>query len=61
MCQLFYIFRLCAPYTQGWFEALRLEQHENNIDVTMVCPGPIFSNIRKEAFTEIEHKVSEFN
>jgi len=36
---------------QGWFDALRIEQKENNINVTMVCPGPVFSNLLQHAFT----------
>ena len=37
---------------QGWFDALRIELVNDNIDITMACPGPVFSNIRKSAFTE---------
>lgn len=38
---------------QGWFDALRTELYEDNINITMVCPGPVFSNILREAFTEV--------
>ncbi|CAL1527129.1 unnamed protein product [Lymnaea stagnalis] len=33
----------CA--VQGYFECLRTEMSQFNIDVTVLCPGPIFSNI----------------
>lgn len=36
----------------GWFEALRIEGYAYNINVTMVCPGPVFSEILLHAFTE---------
>ncbi|BFZ07740.1 hypothetical protein BsWGS_10779 [Bradybaena similaris] len=29
----------------GYFESLRTEMGEHNIDVTIVCPGPVVSNI----------------
>ncbi|ESO90160.1 hypothetical protein LOTGIDRAFT_218247 [Lottia gigantea] len=41
---------------QGWFESLRIEAVEYNIDITMVCPGPVFSNILSTAFTEEKDK-----
>lgn len=37
---------------QGWFDSLRLEVYENNIHVTNLCPGPVFSNLLNIAFTE---------
>ncbi|OPL20805.1 dehydrogenase 7 reductase sdr family member, partial [Mytilus galloprovincialis] len=36
----------------GWFEALRIEGYNYNIDVIMVCPGPVFSEALLHAFTE---------
>ncbi len=33
----------------GYFDSLRLEQHENNIHVTLVCPGFVNTNITKNA------------
>ena len=42
---------------QGYFEALRMEQAHNNIDVTLVCPGPVYSKIAEEAFTGKADKV----
>ncbi|XP_046567150.1 dehydrogenase/reductase SDR family member 7-like [Haliotis rubra] len=36
----------------GWFESLRIEGYDDNIKVTMVCPGPVFSDALKVAFTE---------
>jgi dehydrogenase/reductase SDR family protein 7 len=37
---------------QGWFDTLRMEAYFDNIKVTMLCPGPVHSNILKYAFTE---------
>ncbi|XP_031572268.1 dehydrogenase/reductase SDR family member 7-like [Actinia tenebrosa] len=37
---------------QGYFSGLRLEIFDSNINVTLVCPGPISTNIRGNAFTE---------
>ncbi|XP_067682472.1 dehydrogenase/reductase SDR family member 7-like isoform X2 [Haliotis asinina] len=42
---------------QGWFECLRVEQYSNNIKVTIVCPGPVFSNLLAIAMTEEKGKV----
>ncbi|KAK7493076.1 hypothetical protein BaRGS_00015597 [Batillaria attramentaria] len=35
----------------GWYDTLRMEAFEDNIHVSMVCPGPIFSDALKHAFT----------
>jgi len=35
----------------GFFDALRAEQVDNNIDVTMICPGYIHTDISKHAMT----------
>ncbi|ELT96525.1 hypothetical protein CAPTEDRAFT_143106 [Capitella teleta] len=35
----------------GWFESLRFEGFSENIKVTMICPGPVFSNLLKNCFT----------
>lgn len=37
---------------QGYFEALRTETLGGNIRVTMLCPGPTFSNLLESAATE---------
>lgn len=37
---------------QGFFESLRLEVEEHNINVTLVCPGKIRTNISLNAVTE---------
>ncbi|KAH9492895.1 Dehydrogenase/reductase SDR member 7 [Bulinus truncatus] len=34
----------------GYFDSLRMEMG-NNIDVTLICPGPVFSNLFKQAAT----------
>ncbi|XP_048733857.2 dehydrogenase/reductase SDR family member 7-like [Ostrea edulis] len=36
---------------QGWFSCLAVETFDRNIAVTILCPGPVFSNIRDTAFT----------
>ncbi|KAK7104073.1 dehydrogenase/reductase SDR family member 7-like [Littorina saxatilis] len=41
----------------GWFETLRVEGNEFNLNVTMLCPGPVFSNLLETAFTEQPGKV----
>ena len=38
-------------FAQGWFDTLRMEAYDDNIRVTMLCPGPVFSNALKFAFT----------
>lgn len=40
----------------GWFETLRIEGYSHNISVTMVCPGPVFSEILMHAFTETNER-----
>ncbi|XP_037042364.1 dehydrogenase/reductase SDR family member 7-like [Bradysia coprophila] len=47
----------CGSYTgakhalHGYFESLRNEIRSNKISITMLCPGPVFSDIVREAFT----------
>ncbi|KAG5880676.1 hypothetical protein JTB14_028431 [Gonioctena quinquepunctata] len=36
----------------GYFNSLRIEKMKKNIHVTLLCPGPTFSNFLAEAFTE---------
>ncbi len=35
----------------GWFDCLRQEVYEHNIDVTLVCPGFVKTNVSKNALT----------
>ncbi|KFM76158.1 Dehydrogenase/reductase SDR family member 7, partial [Stegodyphus mimosarum] len=35
----------------GYFETLRTEMSDKNIDVTILCPGPVFSRFLENAFT----------
>jgi len=35
----------------GYFESLRNEIRGRNIAITMICPGPVFSDVLKNAFT----------
>lgn len=37
---------------QGYFNTLRMEVHEKNVGVTMICPGLVFSNILRNAYRE---------
>lgn len=43
---------------QGWYQSLRAEVSDKNIDVTIVCPGPVKSNIIENAFTGTSGQVS---
>ena len=36
---------------QGFFDSLRQELYEHHIDVTLLCPGPIKTDITKNALT----------
>ncbi|GFR60965.1 dehydrogenase/reductase SDR family member [Elysia marginata] len=36
---------------QGYFDSLRIEVASHNIDVNIICPGPVFSNARLHACT----------
>ncbi|XP_059159594.1 dehydrogenase/reductase SDR family member 7-like [Physella acuta] len=42
---------------QAYYECLRSEMKENNINVTVVCPGPVFSNLFKFAATGKYHQM----
>ena len=44
---------------QGYFDSLRLEIHKRNINVLVVCPGPVKANIAANAFTESLSVVSQ--
>lgn len=41
---------------QGYFDALRMEVNEHNIGVTLVCPGPVQTDVVANAFTEDVNK-----
>ncbi|KAH3859181.1 dehydrogenase/reductase SDR family member 7-like [Dreissena polymorpha] len=41
---------------QGWFDCLRIEMFPK-IHVTNLCPGPVFSNLLKDALTEKKGEV----
>lgn len=36
---------------QGWFDSLRQEMYEHNVEVTIVCPGYVQTNITVHALT----------
>lgn len=42
---------------QGYFHALRIEKFRKNIHVTLLCPGPTFTNFLQESFTEKAEEV----
>lgn len=44
-------------YFQGYFNALRSEKLGKNIHVTLLCPGPVFTNFLAEAFTDKDGQV----
>lgn len=37
---------------QGYFDCLRLEKMNQNIAITLVCPGPVQTDFLAESFTE---------
>lgn len=37
----------------GYFETIRMESYSRGIKVTMLCPGPVFSNLINRAFTAV--------
>ena len=43
---------------QGYFESLRTEKLGTGLNVTMLCPGPVFSNLLQVAATEKDGQVS---
>lgn len=45
-------------FWQGYFDALRMEKLKSNIAVTLLCPGPVFSNFLAESFTSRTGEVS---
>lgn len=52
---------LVSAYTQGFFNSLRSELTDHpKILISTVCPGPVQSQIVKNAFTEELNKVMHF-
>ncbi|XP_076315848.1 dehydrogenase/reductase SDR family member 7-like [Tachypleus tridentatus] len=41
----------------GYFECLRTEMSNDNINITIICPGPVFTPLLETAFTEKKGKV----
>jgi len=37
---------------QGYFKTLRMEVYRDNIGITLICPGLVYSNMRKNTFRE---------
>lgn len=44
---------------QGYFNALRAEKLGKHIHVTLLCPGPTFTNFLAECYTANEGEVSK--
>ena len=42
----------CLCLFQGYFNSLRTEKLGTGIKVTILCPGPVFSDLLKSAATE---------
>ena len=42
---------------QGYYNTLRMEVNEHGIGVTLVCPGPVQTDVVANAFTEDVNKV----
>ena len=42
---------------QGWFDTLRVELAPENINVTMICPGPVMSDVTDNAFSDAKDRV----
>lgn len=42
----------------GYFETARIEGYSRGIAVTMLCPGPVFSNLISRAFTATPGQVA---
>ncbi|KXJ04996.1 dehydrogenase/reductase SDR family member 7, partial [Exaiptasia diaphana] len=40
----------------GYFDSLRMELSDSNINIQLVCPGPVQSNVAANAFTSIKDK-----
>lgn len=42
---------------QGYYNTLRMEVNEHGIGVTLICPGPVQTDVVANAFTEDVNKV----
>ncbi|XP_020894894.1 dehydrogenase/reductase SDR family member 7-like [Exaiptasia diaphana] len=40
----------------GYFDTLRMELSDSNINIQLLCPGPVHSNVAANAFTSIKDK-----
>jgi len=45
-------------YCQGYFHCLAAEVFQHNVSVTVVCPGPVVSNVIAAAYTDKIGEVS---
>ena len=60
LCRLFsFLMHAMMSFTQGYFDS-RMEVKCDNIDVQLVCPGPVLSNISSNAFSSQLDKVFIF-
>jgi len=49
---LFACLFVCLFCLQGYFKTLRMEVYRDNIGITLICPGLVYSNMRKNTFRE---------
>ena len=49
---IIFFFGKSCTFFQGYFESLRTEKMGTGISITMLCPGPTFSNLLAVAATE---------
>ena len=40
---------VCLFCSQGYFKSLRMEVYRDNIGITLICPGLVYSNLMKNA------------
>lgn len=51
---------MCFVHWKGYLGVLCQEKVNTNIHVTLLCPGPVFSNVLKECFTAQPGEVIKF-
>ncbi|KAK2149188.1 hypothetical protein LSH36_463g04007 [Paralvinella palmiformis] len=44
----------------GWFDTLRVELAPENINVTVICPGPVMSDLTNNAFSDAKDRSLKF-
>ncbi|CAG7655933.1 unnamed protein product [Allacma fusca] len=54
------VFLTCKHALHGYFDALRVELCATNIDVTLICPGPVASPFSDKGMTSVRGEVAAF-